>query len=253
MKIGDIEYQSLRGKVPDAEWRARVDLAAIYRLYGVLGWWDLLQAPASARVPGEPHYLFAPAACLWEEVTASSLVKIDVKAKKVVNSPFEIIEDNWYPFRAVHEVREDANFVIHTHDIYGMALSARPEGLLAVTQNAALVFGSDVRTHDYPGVETHESTMAGLQASLNTGGILILNHHGFVTLGRVAFEAVARTYLVRTACQAQLLAGKGADLRQLEPKIVAGFKHEIERSYAYPSIWPALLRKLDRVDPSYKE
>src|ERR1700683_965139 len=157
MRIADIEYSSLKDKVSEKEWAARVELAAIYRLYRFFGWWDMLQAPSSARVPGEPHYLFVPSVCVWDDVTASSLVKITIQGEAASETPFRIIKEAWYPMRAIHEARVDANFVIHTHDPHVVALSARKEGLLPISQSAAIVLGGKLAVHEYDGVETYES------------------------------------------------------------------------------------------------
>jgi ribulose-5-phosphate 4-epimerase/fuculose-1-phosphate aldolase len=222
-------------------------------MYSLFGWSDMLQAPASARVPGEPHFLFVPAGFMWDEVTASSLVKITVKGDVVSQTPFGTILDAWYPVQAIHEVRADANFVIHTHDAYAVALSARKEGLLPISQTAAIVLGTKLAIHEYEGVETYESAIPGLQRSLGDASAMILRHHGAMVLGRTAFEAVFRMDQLLLACRTQILAGDPNNLLRLPETILATFPYEIERAAQAPSpLWSGLLRRLDEIDPSYR-
>lgn len=253
MMIGDTEYPSLEGKVSEAEWRTRVELAAIYRLIPYLGWFDLSMPGASARIPGEPYYLFNPDGFLFDEITASSLVKLSLDGEPVPGQPFSVVPRTWYPMRAVHEVREDANFVIHSHDKYGMALSARRDKLLPISQTGGFVIADGVSYHDYDGVEVYPERMAPLQASLGgQNGMLILHNHGLVSLGATAWQAVSRMNRLRYACEVQLMAGPGDQLIHLEPEIIESFREELRRGAAVGNPWPGLLRKLDRMDPSYK-
>jgi len=254
LRIADIEYSSLKGKVSESEWTARVELAAIYRLYRFFGWWDMLQAPASAQVPGEPNYLFVPDVCVWDDVTASSLVKITIQGEAASETPFRIIQEAWYPMRAIHEARVDASFVIHTHDPHVVALSAQKEGLLPISQTAAIVLGGKLAVHEYDGIETYESAIPGLQKSLGDSNAMILRHHGAVVLGRTAYEALWRMDQLLLACRIQLLAGSTKELLQLPPRIVATFPGEIERAGVGPAPqWEGLLRVLDRIDKTYRE
>jgi len=254
MKIGDTEYPSLKGKVSDAEWQTRVELAAVYRLIVHFGWFDLSMPGASAKIPGEPYYLYNPAGFLFDEITASSLVKVTIEGEVVGDQPFELVPRTWYPMRAVHEVREDANWVIHSHDMYGMALSARREKLLPISQTGGFVIAQGVSYHDYDGVEVYAERMPPLQESLGqSNGMLILHNHGLVTLGKTAWHAVARMNSLRYACQVQLLAGRGDDLIQLPPEIIEAFREEIRLGPAVGNPWPGLLRRLDRMDPTYKD
>jgi len=254
MKLGDFEYPSLKGKVSDAEWQARVDLAALCRLIPLMGWWDLSQAPASARIgDGSGHYLFNPVGFLLEEVTASSLVKITLDGDYVDDTPLKIMRGGWYPMQAVHAVRPDANFVIHSHDDYTAALSARQDPLLPISQFAGFVLADGLAYHDFDGVETHEERMASVQASLGQANMLILRNHGVVTLGYVAYHALARMANLRKSCVIQLYAGQSADVRPISPEVMPSFREEIDRGVVVDNLWQGLLRKLDRLDPSYKE
>jgi ribulose-5-phosphate 4-epimerase/fuculose-1-phosphate aldolase len=253
MKIGDIEYPSLKGKVSDAEWQTRVELAAIYRLIPLLGWYDLVMAPASARIPGEQNYLYNPSELLFEEVTASSLVKINLDGELAADTPFSYLRAGWYPMQAAHAAREDANWVIHVHDDYGMALSTRKERLLPITQTAGFALADGVAYHSYDGVETYKDRVAGLQQSLGTANRLILHNHGLLTVGLTAWQALSRMTGLRKACRVQLLAGFGKDLIHIEPEILDTFVEELRVGPAVNNAWPGLLRKLDRLNPSYKD
>ncbi|HEY2032187.1 MAG TPA: class II aldolase/adducin family protein [Rhizomicrobium sp.] len=252
MRLGDTEYPSLRGKVSDEEWRARVELAALYRLVPLMGWDDLSITHCSARVPGKPHYLFNPMGFLFEEITASSLIKITLEGEVLSETPFEITLGGWYPMKAVHAAREDANFVIHTHDTYGIALSARKEKLQPVSQGAGFVIADKIAYHDYDGVETYEDRIVGLQKSLGDANRLILHNHGLLTVGRTARQAFQRMHGLNKACLVQLLAGRSEELIHLPESILAGFPAEITRAQGN-NPWPGMLRKLDRLDPSYKD
>lgn len=254
MKIGDLEYPSLKGKVSDEEWRARVDLAALYRLIPVMGWWDLSQAPASACVPGEPdHYLFNPLGFMFDEITASSLIKITLDGEYVDETPLKFHRRIWYPMQAVHAARPDAKFVLHSHDALFTALSARKDKLLPISQPAGFALAGGIAYHDYDGVETYEERMASLQTSLGQYGAMILHNHGLVVLGRSAYEVIGKTSNIRQACKVQLLAGHSADLRSIDENVLPAFAEELRAGVAVDNLWPALLRKLDRLDPSYQD
>lgn len=254
MNIGSLEYPSLKGRVSDAEWQARVDLAALYRLIPLMGWWDLSQPPASASVPGEPgHFLFNPLGFLFEEITASSLVKITLDGELAAETPLGFSRRIWYPMQAVHAARPDARFVLHSHDDIFAALSARKDGLLPVSQPAGFALGGGVAYHDYDGIETYEARMASLQASLGDRNAMLLRNHGLVVLGGSAYEVMAVTANLRSACRIQLLAGQAADLRAIAPEVLPAFARELRSGVAVDNLWPALLRKLDRIDPSYRD
>lgn len=252
LKLGDIEYPSLKGKVSQAEWAVREELAALYRLTPLFGWDDLSLTHASARVPGEPHYLFNPMGFLFEEITASSLIKITLDGEVVQDTPFEITLGGWYPMKAVHAVREDANFILHCHDDYGLAVSARKEGLLPVSQPAGFAIGDKTAYHDYDGVETYEEKIVGLQQSLGEANRLILRNHGLLTLGPAAYFAFIRMYNLVQACRVQVLAGRGDDLVRIAPEILEQFPAELHRPQGNFA-WPGLLRKLDRLDRTWRD
>lgn len=252
LRIGDVEYPSLEGKVSDAEWQVRVELAALYRSAEVMGWNDLTQAPLSARVPGEPHYLFNPIGILFDEITASSLIKIDIDGNIVSDTPFQHLPATWLPLKAVHAVREDANFVVHTHDDYITALSARKDLLLPVSQTAGFAIAGGIAYHAYDGVETYEERIPGLQASLGDKYVMILENHGAVVVGYTAWLALYITSALQKACRIQLLAGHNPDLIHLSAPIIQSLVEEIRLGPALGNAWDSWLRRLDRIDPSYR-
>ena len=250
LRVGDIEYPSLKGRVSAEEWLARVELAALYRLVVMLGMDDMSITHCSAQV-GE-HYLFNPSGFLFEEITASSLVKIDLQGQIVAETPFQIVEGGWYPMKAVHAARPDAKFVIHTHDNHGIALSAQRRKLLPIAQSTAFALADQIAYHDYDGVETYEDRVAGLQASLGSANRMILHNHGLLVLGQTARQTLYRLYSLNKACQVQLLAGPTEELIQIPEDILETFPAELKRAQGN-NPWPGLLRKLDRLDPSSKD
>lgn len=254
MKLGNFEYPSLEGKVSDAEWQARIDMAALCRIIPQMGWWDLSQSPVSARIgDGSGHYLFNPVGFMFEEVTASSLVRITLDGEYVDDTPLTIMRAGWYPMQAIHAVRPDANFIIHSHDDYAAALSARTDELLPISQFAGFVLADGLAYHDFDGVETHESQMASLQASLGNANMMILRNHGAVAVGPTPYIALARMANLRKSCMIQLHAGHSRDVRQIAPEVVPVFRREIESGVTVDNFWGGLLRRLDRQDPSYKQ
>lgn len=254
LRIGEIEYPSLKGKVSEAEWRTRVELAALYRLIELMGWNDIVQAPSSARIPGEDAYLFNPIGILFEEITASSLLKVNIDGDLLTDTPFDYLKSTWYPVQAAHAVREDANWVIHSHDDYAMALSARKEGLLPISQSAGFAIAGGVSYHEYDGVETYPDRVPPLQNSLGGENTrMILHNHGLLVIGTTAWQAFSRMAQLRKACRVQVLAGFGRDLIHLPQPILDSMAEEIRRGPAVGNVWLGLLRKLDRLDPSYKD
>ncbi|MBK5653810.1 MAG: class II aldolase/adducin family protein, partial [Rhizobium sp.] len=257
LKIGDTAYPSLKGKVSEEEWNIRVHTAALFRLIPMMGWDDLSMQLVSARV-GD-HFLFVPCGPLFEEVTASSLVKIDLEGNVVSESPFGIVKSTWYPMRAVHEVRQDANFVIHTHDDIIAAVACNTEGLLPISQSAAFAMADGLSYHDYEGVETYEDRVPSLQRNLGpTNSAVILRNHGLLTLGYEAKHAFIRHYNIRKACNIQMLANsaKQGDLIQFPQAMLDGFKHELMRlgqGDGTTDPWNGLLRKLTKLDPSFMD
>lgn len=255
LKIGDTAYPSLKGNVSDNEWDIRVQTAALFRLIPFMGWDDLSLQLISARV-GD-HFLVAPSGLLFEEVTASSLVKINLYGEAISESPFGIVKNAWYPMRAVHEARPDANFVIHSHDDIIAAVACNAEGLLPISQSAAFALADGLAYHDYEGVETYEERMLSLQRSLGAANnAAILRSHGLLTLGYEAKHAFMRHYNIWKACHIQVLAtsAKHGELIRFPRPLLDGFRHELMRigqGDGTMDPWPGLLRKLTKLDPSF--
>src|SRR6267378_207642 len=175
-------------QVSDPEWQARVDLAAAYRLVALYGWDDLIFTHISARVPGaEHHFLLNPYGMMFEEVTASSLVKVDLAGNKVADSPYFVTPAGFTIHSAVHAAREDALCVMHLHTDYGIAVSAQKDGLLPISQQAMLALAS-LTYHDYEGLALNEDEKPRLVDDLGDKLHMILRNHGLLTLGRTTAE-----------------------------------------------------------------
>ncbi|QTO23391.1 class II aldolase/adducin family protein [Burkholderia seminalis] len=257
LKIGDTAYPSLKGKVSEDEWNIRVQTAALFRLIPFMGWDDLSLQLVSARA-GD-HFLVGPSGVLFEEVTASSLIKINLEGDVISESPFGVVQNAWYPMRAVHEARPDANFVIHSHDDIIAAVACNAEGLLPISQPAAFAIADGLAYHDYEGVETYEERTPSLQRSLGaTNNAVILRNHGLLTLGYEAKHAFMRHYNIWKACHIQLLANsaKHGELIRLPQPLLDAFGNELMRlgqGDGTMDPWPGLLRKLARLDPSFMD
>src|SRR3979490_1472909 len=200
----------LTNQVLEEEWQVRVDLAAAYRLGALYGWDDLIFTHISARVPGaEHHFLLNPYGMMFEEVTASSLVKVDLAGNKVDESPYFVNPAGFTIHSAVHAAREDALCVIHLHTDYGIAVSAQNDGLLPISQQAMLALAS-LAYHDYEGLALNEDEKPRLVADLGDKNQMILRNHGLLTVGRTAAEAFLAMFLLERACKIQILAQAGA-------------------------------------------
>jgi len=249
--------QSVRELVSEQEWQARVDLAAAYRLVASHGWDDLVFTHISARVPGPlRHFLINPYGMLFEEITASSLVKIDLDGNIVMESPYMINPAGFTIHSAVHAAREDAHCVIHLHTDYGIAVSAQKAGLLPVSQQALFALAS-LAYHDYEGLALNEEEKPRLVADLGDKTFMILRNHGLLTVGRTPADAFLAMFLLERACKIQILAQSGgAELVPVAEPILAGITAQVKdvtKGLGGQLVWPGLLRKLDQVDPSYRD
>ncbi len=248
---------AVKSQVSDEEWQTRVDLAACYRLIAMHGWDDLIFTHISARVPGtHEHFLINAYGLFFEEMTASSLVKIDLHGEVVLDSPHNVNPAGFTIHSAVHAARPDAGCVLHTHTRAGVAVSAQAEGLLPLSQISLFPFSS-LAYHDYEGIALNEDEKPRLVADLGANNFLILKNHGLLTVGTTIPDAFLYMYALETACQTQLLAqSSGAELTQVNPAIVSGIKAQIEmvlKGMGGDLAWPALLRKLDRTDRSFRD
>jgi len=249
--------RSTKGQVSAAEWAARTDLAAAYRAVAMFGWDDLVFTHISARVPGpEHHFLINPYGMMFEEITASSLVKIDLQGKKVMESPFEINPAGFTIHSAVHEAREDAQCVIHLHTIEGVAVSCQKEGLLPISQQSLYPM-IGLAYHDYEGVALNPEEKARLVRDLGDKSSMILRNHGLLTCGETTADAFLFMYILQKACEVQIRAQSGGgELIRIPQPIVDGIRKaakQILRGAGGMIAWPGILRKLDRADPSWRQ
>ena len=240
------------------EWEARVDLAAAYRLVALYGWDDLIFTHLSARVPGpEHHFLINPYDMMFEEITASSLVKIDVDGHPVGPSEHPVNPAGFTIHSALHMAREDAAAVMHLHTPHGQAVSAMEFGLLPHTQTA-MIASHDVAYHDYEGIATDLEERERLVEDIGTKHAMILRNHGTLTVGETVGQCFLRLYFLERACEAQvhmLAAGKdnlNTPPQGVEDKVAGQTNPKGMGMVADRLAWPALLRKLDRIDPSYR-
>lgn len=251
-----LDIPSLKDRVSAEEWQLRVDLAAAYRLVALYGWSDLVFTHISARIPGpEHHFLINPYGLMFDEITASSLVKVDQACNKLDDSPFPVNPAGFTIHSAVHAVREDAGCVLHTHTRAGVAVSAQRDGVLPISQQSTFVLAS-LAYHDYEGVAFREDEKPRLQADLGDRRFLMLRNHGLLTVGRTIAEAFLNMYVFESTCQIQIAAQSGGSaLTHVNPQIVEGVSHAMKvqtGGLGGAFAWPALIRKLDRIDPSYK-
>ena len=248
---------SVREMVSEAEWNARVDLAAAYRLVAFFGWDDLVFTHISARVPGpEHHFLINPYGMMFEEITASSLVKIDLDGNKVMDSPYDINPAGFTIHSAVHSAREDAQCVMHLHTMAGIAVSAQKAGLLPVSQQSLFVLAS-LAYHNYEGLALNEEEKPRLLRDFGEKKHLILRNHGLLTVGETAAEAFTTMYNLQRSCEIQLLAQSGGnELIPVAKPILDAIEAQakvVTKGLGAGLVWPGLLRKLDRLDPSFRD
>lgn len=250
------EVQSISNEVSPEEWKMRVDLAALYRIVAMFGWDDLIFTHLTARVPGgDHHFLINPYGCLFEEITASSLVKIDLDGNKVMDSPYEINPAGFTIHSAIHEAREDAICVMHLHTRAGIGVSAQKDGLLPLSQQASIVM-NNLTYHAYEGIALNPAEKERLVADLGNKNLMILRNHGTLSVARSVAGAFLGMYTLETACQAQIAAqAGGGELVMVDQSITDGAtaaSESVTKNQGGALAWPALLRKLDRRDPSYK-
>lgn len=250
-----MDMPSLKGRVSDEEWQLRCDLAACYRLVAAYGWSDLVFTHISVRLPGpEHHFLINPYGFMFDEITASSLIRIDADCNVIGESPFPVNPAGFVIHSAIHEAREDAQCVLHTHTRAGVAVSAQRDGVLPISQQSTFVLAS-LAYHDYEGVAFRPDEKPRLQADLGQANFLMLRNHGLLTCGRSIADAFLHMYVFESACQIQLAAqAGGSELIAVDPRIVAGVAEAMRvqtGGLGGAFVWPALLRKVERLDPGY--
>jgi ribulose-5-phosphate 4-epimerase/fuculose-1-phosphate aldolase len=247
----------IKQQVSAAEWQVRVNLAAAYRLIALFGWDDLVFTHISARVPGaEHHFLINPYGLMFEEITASTLVKIDLSGKKMMDSPYEINPAGFTIHSCIHAAREDVACIVHVHSLNGVAVSAQTEGLLPISQQSLFVLSS-LAYHDYEGVALNSGEQPRLVADLGNKTFFMLRNHGLLTVGSSPADAFLFMYLFESACTIQVRAQHGGkDLIRIPAPILEGIQAaaaQVTRGLGGTLVWPGLLRKLDRVNPGYQD
>jgi len=252
----DLRIAPLKEVVSPEEWAARVDLAACYRLVAEFGWSDLVFTHITVRVPGtDDQFLINPYGMLFDEITASSLVKIDLDGNKIEQSPFPVNPAGFTIHSAVHSARHDAQCVLHTHSLNGVAVSAQKEGVLPISQQSIFVLSS-LGYHAYEGVALRDDEKPRLVQDLGDKTYLMLRNHGLLTVGPTIADAFLNMYVFEAACTIQVRAQSGGgELIAIDRRIIDGAQQQaktVTKGLGGALAWPGLLRKLDRIDPSYR-
>jgi ribulose-5-phosphate 4-epimerase/fuculose-1-phosphate aldolase len=250
-----LQVPSLQKDVSAEEWQTRVDLAAAYRLVALFGWDDLVFTHLTAPVPGrEGEFLINPYGWMFEEITASSLVRVDANGVKKQDTPFDVNPAGFVIHSAIHGARHDAGCVAHTHTLNGIAVSAQEGGVLPLSQQSIFVLSS-LAYHDYEGVALRDDEKPRLVADLGMKNFLMLRNHGLLTLGKTVADAFLAMYLFETVCtiQVRAMAG-GSPLRSVHPEIIATAREQsavVTRGLGAQLTWPGLLRRLHRRNPGF--
>jgi ribulose-5-phosphate 4-epimerase/fuculose-1-phosphate aldolase len=248
---------SLKHTVSAEEWQLRIDLAAAYRLVAAYGMSDLVFTHISVRIPGpEHHFLINPYGLMFDEITASSLVKVDQDCKILDDTPFPVNPAGFTIHSAIHHVRDDVGCVLHTHTRAGIAVSAQQCGVLPISQQSTFVLAS-LAYHDYEGVALRDDEKPRLQADLGHKTFLVLRNHGLLTVGRTVADAFLSMYTFENCCRIQIDAQAGGQaLNHIDLQILQGMDKVMKTVTAGQGaqiVWPALLRKLDRLDPGFRD
>ena len=258
--------ERLEGKVSEAEWAVRVQLAATYRLCALYGWTDLVFTHISARLPDETNengkpeerFLINPYGIMFDEMTASALVKIDLEGNIKQDTPYFINPAGFTIHSAVHAAREDAHCVIHVHTPYGIAVSAQKKGLRRYSQFSMQV-QSDLAYHDYEGIALDLPERERIIADLGSKNLLMLRNHGTLTAGPNCAIAFLRMYFLENACKAQIFAQSVGGEEHLieEPEAMGARVYQQGAAAFVPGlgdnlVWPGLMRKLRRANPGYE-
>ena len=254
-----MQIASLKTFVTTEEWQLRCDLAACYRLAALYGWSDLVFTHISAKLPesvsgNSHHFLINPYGLMFDEITASSLVKVDDKCNKVIVSSFPVNPAGFVIHSAVHEARPDALCVLHTHTRAGVAVSAQAGGVLPISQQSTFVLGS-LAYHGYEGVAFRDDEKPRLQADLGQANFLMLRNHGLLVVGKSIADAFLSMYTFENTCRIQIDAQSGGgELTQVNPLIVKGVAEAMRvqtGGLGGAFAWPSLIRKLDKLNSDY--
>ncbi len=248
------ETRAVRQLVSDEEWQLRTDLAACYRLVALYGWSDLVFTHISARIPGpEHHFLINPYGMMFDEITASSLVKVDMDCNKLIDSPWPVNPAGFVIHSCIHAAREDVQCVLHTHSRAGVAVSAQKCGVLPISQQSTFVLSS-LGYHDYESVAVRDDEKPRLQQDLGGNSFLMLRNHGLLTVGRTVADAFLNMYTFENTCRIQIDAQAGGELVTVNPRILDGLSQvmkTVTTGLGANIAWPALLRRLDRESPGF--
>ena len=248
----------LKNKVSNEEWQTRVDLAACYRLVAQYGWDDLVFTHITAKIPGAANqFLINPYGMMFEEITASSLVKIDLGGNKLdAESSFPVNPAGFTIHSAIHAARHDAKCVLHVHTPNGIAVSAQKNGVLPISQQSIFVLAS-LAYHGYEGVALNEDEKPRLVHDLGDKTFFILRNHGLLTVGQTIADAFQAMYIFETTCMIQVRAqAGGGELIPIPQTILDGAQAQakvVTKGLGGNLAWPGLLRKLDRIDSSFRD
>ncbi|WP_395344923.1 class II aldolase/adducin family protein [Variovorax sp. UC122_21] len=244
----------VRDQVTDEEWSLRVELAACYRLVALYGWTDLVYTHISVRLPGpEHHFLINPYGLMFNEVTASNLVKVDMNCEKVIPTEHLVNPAGFVIHSAIHEERSDIQCILHTHSRAGVAVSAQKAGILPISQQSTFIIPS-LSYHTYEGVAVRDEEKERLQKDLGSNNFFVLRNHGLLTVGRSIPEAFLNMYTFENACRIQLDAQSGGELVYVEPAVIAGAaeaRRINSKGMGANIAWPALIRKAQLESPGY--
>lgn len=245
---------SLKEVVSAQEWQLRCDLAACYRLVALHGWTDLVFTHISARLPGDAHdFLINPYGLLFDEITASSLLRVDASGNQLTDSPFTVNRAGFVIHSAIHAARPDIQCALHTHTRAGVGVSAQQDGLLPISQQSMVILNS-LAYHDYEGIALRDDEKPRLQKDLGSANYLMLRNHGLLTVGETVADAFLSMYLLESACQIQIAAQAGSGVLKVDPSVQATAAADARAQTGGIGgrfVWPAMLRKLERSNPGH--
>ncbi len=253
----NVRESGVRAQVSAEEWQLRVDTAAAYRLIALFGWDDLIYTHISTRIPGpEHHFLINPYGLMFEEISASNLIKVDHACRPVLATDYPVNPAGFVIHSAIHEAREDVGCVIHTHTTAGVAVSAQRQGLLPISQQAAVIMGS-LAYHDYEGIAVLDDEKPRLQQDLGSRHFLILRNHGLLTVAQTVADAFQAMFVLQRACEIQVMAqAGGSELIPVNPAVIASSRDKVRTAthgMGASLTWPGLLRRLARHYPGFDD
>jgi ribulose-5-phosphate 4-epimerase/fuculose-1-phosphate aldolase len=252
-----LQLSSVKALVSQEEWDLRVALAAAYRLVAMYRWDDLIFTHLSVRLPGpDHHFLINPYGVMFEEITASSLVKVDMSCTPLMPTPYPVNPAGFVIHSAIHHAREDVVCVMHTHTMAGIAVSAQKAGLLPISQQATIALSS-LSYHDYEGIALSDDEKPRLVNDLGSNSMMILRNHGLLSVGPTVADAFLVLYNLQRACEIQVgaMAG-GSELIPVPQAVLSGVKRNVQavtKGMGGSLAWPGLMRRLARHSPGYDQ